>query len=125
MSDLEKFLKGEPLNEQMAKLMKGEEEAEPEQAAVKSGSRQELDNDDREHLRRLTLEPGWPIVLRLLDRNIERMKAAAEQASLDNPLGNSDAVAQSWAYVSMMKNARASLESMVKNEVRKLEDKQK
>ena len=125
MSDLEKFLKGEPLNEQMAKLMKGEEETEPEQVAVKSGNRQELDNDDREHLRRLTLEPGWPIVLRLLDRNIERMKAAAEQASLDNPLGNSDAVAQSWAYVSMMKNSRASVESMVKNEVRKLEDKQK
>jgi hypothetical protein len=129
MSDLDKFLKNEPLNPRMAKLMKGEEDeeaADPEQAPVRAGrDTRELDDDDREHLRRLTLEPGWPILLRLLDRSIERLKTAAEQSSLDNPLGNRDAVAQGWAYVSMMKNARASVESMAKNEVRKLEDKQK
>jgi len=122
MNDLEKFIKGEPLTERLAALKNGdsEEEVQPVRAPVKRNLR-ELDDDDREHLRRLRLESGWPIFLIVLDRAIKGQEDLVKDTSMDDPLANRDRVAADWAYVGMMKKFRAMAENLVEAEIRLME----
>ena len=122
MNDLEKFIKGEPLTDRLAALKNGESEQEvqPVRAPVKRNLR-ELDDDDREHLRRLQLEPGWSIFLRVLDRAIKRQEDLVKDTSMDDPLANRDRVAADWAYVGTMKKFRAMAENLVEAEIRLME----
>jgi hypothetical protein len=122
---LEDYLKGKPLTPQLEKLQRGEDEDDVDpriyaSAANMARDTRELDDDDRQHLRRLTVEPGWPILFRLLDGAIGLMKQGAEAASMDNPLGNRDQVAELWADVAAMKRARDLFVRLVEGEVQKL-----
>lgn len=125
MNDLEKFIKGEPLNDRLAALKNGpeEEEEQPVRAPVARNLR-ELDDDDREHLRRLRLEPGWPIFLRVLDRAIKGQEDLVKDTSMDDPLANRDRLAADWAYVATMKKFRMMAVNLVEAEIRLMEAEQ-
>lgn len=120
---LENFLKGTPLTAEIAALM---EDQEPEQQqpapAQQRSDAGELTDDDREHLRRLQVDPGWAVALRLLDRSILTHEETVKRASIEDPLTNRDVIVNSWAYVSMLKRARNLLTNSVNAEVLKLDE---
>lgn len=123
MNDLEKYLSGEPLNDDMAALMQGDEEQEEKNLIQLIPMSHELDDNDREHLRRLRLEPGWPIFLRLLDKVIKGKEDRVKHSSKVDPLANRDRLAADWAYVGMMEQVRAMAKNLIDAEVAKLEQK--
>lgn len=121
-TQLEKFLAGTPLNEDLETLAAGNE-LEPEQVQVpRAGA---LTDDDREHLRRLKYEPGFPILLSLLDEEIAAQRKMLESASMEDPLGNRDKIAEGWAYIAMQKRVRITLVSRMDAEIQAFEDSQK
>jgi len=121
--DFEKYLKGEPLNPQLAALMAGEDEEEPAAnsapiARESTPLTEPLTDDDREHLRRLLLEPGWRVLMQLLDTDIGRKEDAAKRQSLSDPLSASlNAV---WADVAYAKKAKSHIVALAEAEVEKL-----
>lgn len=118
----ERYLKGEPINEQMAALARGEEEPESQpQATEQRRDTRQLDDDDREHLHRLTLEPGWNVLLRVIDRDLQTQEDQTRALSMEDPLGNRDAVTNGWAYMAMMRRFRSRITSLVSVEVKLLE----
>ena len=126
MSDLETYLKGQPLNGRMAALMEsqGEEDEAPIQPApaLEVRVRWAPDDEDREHLRRLLLEPGWRVLLKLLDNEQAEMEDAAKRNSFADPLGELNKV---WAGVAYFKKARDRIIALIETEVEKLKDRTK
>lgn len=121
MNDLEKYLKGEPLNEDLRALRDGDEDAqEPRTAGRRARRAGALDDDDREHLRALSLSHGWQIVLRLLDQWIEAEETSVKELSLSDPLGQRDQIANSWAYVACMRRVRNGIPAILSQEIEKL-----
>ncbi len=108
----------------LARLMAGEDEEEPPVAEVR-GPRLvrmpggELDDDDREHLRRLRLEAGFPVLLRMLDRRLQNQEDAVKRASKDNPF--EPTLPGRWAEIKALEAVRASIETMIDVEVSILE----
>ena len=123
MNQFEKYLKGVPLNEELAALKNGEMEQVHIHRAVEQSrvDHRELDDLDREHLRRLRVEPGWPIFLNLIDKDIKTQEDMVKDSSMDNPLGNRERIAEDWAYVAIMKRVRNRAVSLIDAEVKKLE----
>lgn len=122
---LEKYLKGEPLNDDMKALMEGREDepADDDLGSLIRLKTDEINDDDREHLRRLQVDPGWPVLLKLLDSDIERQEDAAKRRSLDDPLGSSlNAV---WADVAYQKKGRDKIVALIQSEVEKLKKRKK
>jgi len=117
LDDFNKFLRGEPLTPELEALAKGDEP----QATTQPGDARPLDNDDREHLKRLRLEPGWPVVLRLWNRDIQQAEHQAKGISLDDPLGNSKQLADAWAYVAMLHRSLNRLVALIESEVQQIE----
>lgn len=123
MNDLEKYLSGKPLNKEMEALLQGKGEESPLPQVFTGRDLSELDDNDREHLRRLRLEPGWPIFLRLLDKVIKGKEDRVKHSSKVDPLANRDRLAADWAYVGMMEQVRAMAINLIDAEVAKLEQK--
>lgn len=116
MSDLDKFLKGEPLNERIADLRKGIEDDDlPDIQLLDATDPGGLTDDDREHLRLLLAEPGWRVLLKLLDTDIQKLEDAARRRSLSNPL--SDDLKQVWADAAYAQKARERIVILAANEV--------
>lgn len=115
MSDLEKYLKGVPLNPALEALMK--EPDQPLEIAEQQAFSDEMTEDNREHLRRLFTEPGWQVLLQLLDRDIETREDAARRTSIENPM--SETLQQVWADVAYSKQARERMVRLAENEIRK------
>ena len=126
MNDLEKYLTGEPLTERLKALRDGhEDEVEAPAEQPRGRDTRELDDDDREHLRKWRLEPGWQIMQRLLDRWIQGQEDSVKQLSLDDPLGQRDAVANGWAYVASMRRVQTGIIGLVEAEIHKAEEARK
>lgn len=110
--DFEKYLKGEPLNEHLAALQEEayvpDLDAEPEPAPDLS----DLTDDDREHLRLLVTEPGWQVLLKLLDKEIASLEDAARRYSLESPFD--DSLKKVWAQASFMKMSRVRIVALAK-----------
>lgn len=122
---LEQFLKGEPLTDELAALKRGEEPSDDEfRSSVSAPSpftaEQPLDDDDREHLRRFKSEPGWNVMMRLLDSDIRHQENLAKAASKSDPLGNREQVANFWAYVSMLEKSKSRMIWLIDEEIAKL-----
>jgi hypothetical protein len=71
-------------------------------------------------LRRLTLEPGWAVLLKLLDTDMQKSEDAMKVVSLDRPLANPSELASGWADVAKMKEIRTRMVQLIDAEVQKL-----
>ena len=68
-----------------------------------------------EHLRRLRLEPGWPILLNLLDSQVQKQEDALRRASKDDPFNRQNQAG--WARIGALEEARRMLEQTIDAEV--------
>lgn len=121
MPNLDDYLKGKPLNEHLEALMNGAEDDEDEQEPASNltvmarRDDRPIDDDDREHLRRLKLEPGWPILLRLLDNRIKKQEDACNVASKRNPFDKE--LPSHWAAVGALEEVRRTMVTMLDAEI--------
>lgn len=77
-----------------------------------------LEDGDREHLRHLTTEPGWLILLKLLDSRIEKLEDDAKAASKIDPFNPE--LSKIWARVSGLEAAKAEMLIVLDNELQAL-----
>jgi hypothetical protein len=79
-----------------------------------------IEEHDREWLKRLQNEPGYLILMRLLQNIVLRYENSAKLLSQTDPLGNKDALAAAWAYAGVAKLIKAELEREVATEIAKI-----
>lgn len=79
-----------------------------------------IDEHDREWLKRLQNEPGYLILMRLLQNIVLRYENSAKLLSQTDPLGNKDALAAAWAYAGVAKLIKGELEREVAAEIAKI-----
>lgn len=113
--DLEKFLQGKPLNEENAALMQGREPATEFESETKAKDLDGLSTEDREWLRRLTNEPGFNVLLRLLNRTILRREESAKLLSSSDPFGDRDRIIKEWAYIACFKAVLLEIRILVQD----------
>lgn len=121
---LDDYLAGKPLDATNAALMRGEE---PEDATARAKSPETakltpraLTNDEREWLRRLTREPGWPILMLLLENAIGERQQHAIVLSQTDPLNQQKEVAAEWAAVASLRRAAQVIRDRVSSEIQLL-----
>src|SRR5271156_6481855 len=92
---LENFLAGKPHNQDMERLMRGEEDDAPEVVArvENFADGTPITNQDREYLRQMLLTPGWQVLLKLLDTELQHQEDAARRFSLETPFSRKDEIA--------------------------------
>jgi len=125
MSDHEKYLRGEPLNDELAALKEGrfDDPQPPERKAIVyefDDPERPLTHGERDKLRKWRGDPGWMVFQRLLERSIKNRLQSATLLSQTDPLSNRDRIATEWAYVGIWKMTRAQIEAMVEEEIAKL-----
>lgn len=121
---LENYLQNKPVSDRNERLMEeGGDDIEfaadePEEEESEGKSKFPTD-DDREHIRRLSTEPGWRVLLKLLDIEIAKLEDSARAASLSAPFAHEEN-GHRWADVSYMKRTQDRLKSIIEREKRKL-----
>lgn len=121
---LEDFIAGKPLNEEMARLMRGEDDPEPDAGSQTPDARTYADGTpvtdiEREHLRRTLNGAGWQVLLKLLDTELQHQEDAARRISVDAMTPKENILA-AWADVAADKKARNRLVAVVEAEVKRL-----
>lgn len=114
-----KFLRGEPLTEELAQLRAGNlpllEPVFPVaapgaiEARMAADIEKPLAKDERNALREMRSSAGWPVFQKLLERAIMRHTDAAVNISQVDPLQNSAAIAEAWAYLLILKRVHRDL----------------
>ena len=128
--NLDDYLKGKPMTAELARLAAGDEDVEdpgtspayspgPSHVIPFGPPSRLIDDDDREHLRRLLLEPGWPILLKLLDRRLQLQEDAAKAATKINPFAPENAA--QWAAVAALERVRHEMVTLAESEVAQLD----
>jgi hypothetical protein len=114
LTDLEKYNRGLPLSDENAALMEGREPAAefPEGEATAKSS-DELSEDDRDWLRRLTHEPGFPILIRVLNQAIQNREYGAKLVSSVDPLANKEEIIKQWTYIACMKSVMTDIQVLI------------
>jgi hypothetical protein len=79
-----------------------------------------IEDHDREWLKRLQNEPGYLILMRMLQNIVQRYENSAKLLSQTDPLGNKDALAAAWAYAGIAKLIKEQLEREVAGEIAKI-----
>jgi hypothetical protein len=120
---LEDFLAGKPVNERMARLMRGEDDAETETRATEPernyADGTPITDSDRSHLRRMQGSAGWQVLLKLLDTALQYQEDAARRMSL-NRATPKDEILTAWGALTANKEARNAVVGLVEAEVEKL-----
>jgi hypothetical protein len=79
-----------------------------------------IEPHDREWLKRLQNEPGYLILMRMLNNIVLRYETSAKLLSQTSPLENKDALAAAWAYAGIAKIMKEQLEREVAAEIAKI-----
>lgn len=133
MSDLtahEKFLRGEPLTEELAAVRDGRDSETPKPRPAPAEGRaygdpeRELSRPERLDLKEFWEMPGRKLYLRIAEKAIHFHQKRAISLSQDEPLAKRDEVAIAWAYVKMFRRVVAELDTIVKAELDGLENEQ-
>lgn len=126
----EKWIKGEPLNEELAALREGR--ALPaEQPQAPFAQRQEptewdlekpLTRADMADLRELRNSRGFAVFILLQKRALRMHERSAISRSKQSPLANSSSVAEEWAYLTMYERALLEMGSLLEATIKELGD---
>jgi hypothetical protein len=126
---LEKYLAGEPLNDELAALRAGIHEEFKAPAAPAWDPRLPAAEDDDKPLskaERQALREGRQVgAFTTLARLLRiRLRLHVRQATIDSekdPLARSSEIAQVWAYISIYRALAAEIEAMIQKEIEELE----
>lgn len=126
MGQFEDFLKGQPLNEELARIKDGAtEEAGTSDATPRmdweiDDPNRPLTQDEREDLARLTTERGWLVLMRLRKRTCADLERAATLASRQSPLQNAERIATGWAQLAIYEQAIETEAALIAQEIAQL-----
>jgi hypothetical protein len=116
LTDLEKYNRGLPLSDENAALMEGREPvAEFDSGETKANGTAPLSDDEKQWLHRLIHEPGFPILLGLLNRTIQIREDGAKLLSSIDPLTNKDEIIKQWMYVACLKQVMVDIHAQLKD----------
>lgn len=120
--NLDDFLAGRPLSKENAALMEGREpvqEFDHQGEAAEPGQehRGPLSDDEKTWLRRLVNEPGFPVLIRLLNTTFQNHEDVVRLLSTTDPLKNKDQVINEWAYLACFKKLLFQIQLIVKNAI--------
>lgn len=122
---LEKYLAGEPLNDELRALRDGQadepaaQEETLQRAPVEEPDRA-LTTGERLNLREMRVMSGWPILARLLEKTCRIHEKQAILLAQSDPLNKRDAIAEAFAYAMMYRRAKDDLELLVDGELAEL-----
>jgi hypothetical protein len=115
---LENFLAGRPLSKENAALMEGREPIQEFEEVYQDGqpaaSGGTLTQEEREWIRRLVREPGFPTFIRLLNSTIQKREDRVRLLSTTDPLKDKEEVIREWAYISCFKAVLTEIQFIVK-----------
>ena len=125
MEAYERYMAGEPINAELAKVRDGlvDEPDAPVAAPVAAIRvvRGELRRADRQELKEAVRGEGWQVALRIRENLLQRLEKSAISLSQDNPLANRDRIAEAWAYKDMFQRAMKQWDLAIEAELVKLE----
>ena len=131
-TNFEKYLAGEPLNEELAALKAGRlpefelrENASLTQAAGSESfgdDEKPLTRDECVALREMRTSAGWPVMQKLIRKTIFAQKKAAMLISEQDPLGAGRELANAWLEVKVWKQLTAQLTWLIVIAIESLED---
>lgn len=114
---LEEYLRSQPFtSEAVASLATEENLAAEMPVPVIPGA---IGQYERDWLKHLQNEPGYRILLKLLENIVLRYEDRARLLSQSDPLGNKEAVANSWAYAAIAKIVSKTLQDEIEAEILK------
>lgn len=118
MGQLEDYIRGVPLTEENAALMRGEEPAALRPAITSERQAKriltgELTDEERKWLRRLYHDPGYEIFLKLLNSTVHDREESAKFLSSNDPFGNTETVIREWAYIACFKIVIRDMQALV------------
>lgn len=113
-NSLDRYLAGLPLSDDNAALMEGREPAIHAGGEAKA-KHSSLHDDEKEWLRRLVNEPGFGVLLKVLESSIQRREDGAKVLSSIDPLGNAAEIAKEWAYVAIQRQVLQEIQNTVRD----------
>ncbi len=127
--NFERFLKGEPLSEELAKLRMGDagEEPEPDFARVVAAANEperqedELTRAELLDLKELRVSKGWQVLERMQQISLRAHTKSAINLSRTAPLENQVQIANAWAYIMALERAKKELGYMVDAGLKRLD----
>jgi hypothetical protein len=117
--NFEKYLRGDPLNEELAKLRAGQMEDpipyfQPfPQLSEQLAADHPLNDDDRQLLREARANGTLATLMQLEKRFLQQLIRSATIVSEADPLANADEISRTWAYVMMFRRAILEMENIV------------
>jgi hypothetical protein len=130
-SNLEKYLAGEPLNEELARIRAGKDEEPPAMdrlqqihVAPEPARDKPLTAADRQEIRDLRNSPGWAIFLMLQKKAIATHIESASRLSRGGSL-EADDLANEWRSVRMFERACFEVVALVEAQIAELEREEK
>jgi hypothetical protein len=105
--EYDRYLQGLPVNDSVRELAREQLESNraeehffrQQDPPARDDPRRALTDDEKEDLRRLTLEPGFAVLKRLETRILRLFEDAAILQSKSDPLADPQALATAWANV--------------------------
>lgn len=129
MADLEtfeKYLRGEPISDDLAALRDGlegeaQQQLAPQPREIRAPER-DLKRRERQELKESVRSEGWQVVLRIQEKLDQMHLKSAISISQVDPLMNRDQIAQRWAYRAMFQQAMAELNYAIERELAALDE---
>ena len=114
-NDLENYLAGRPLSDSNAALMEGREPVIEKAVGEDRAKISSLSADEKEWLRRLINEPGFGVLIKVLNSAVQKREDGARVLSSSDPYGNSSEIVKEWAYIAIYKQVLQEIQNTVKN----------
>lgn len=108
-SDFEKYMRGEPLNDEIRAVASGNaekvERTEWQAPTPTPKPERDLTMTERANLRALRAHPGWPVLMRLAEKvYLHRQRSVIAMSQVD-PLENAASIGRQWGYLGQYKSA--------------------
>jgi hypothetical protein len=119
---LENYLRGRPLSQELDEMMHEAKTAaaDPRQPPpLRSFLSTTITQDDRYWLDKFRSDPGFRVLMRVLDKAILRLQEATILFSQTEPLKNKEEIAIQWMNVACLKFAVRQIEAEVDAELAK------
>jgi len=134
LANYEKYLQGEPLNDELRDVRDGKvlltEPAHPVQKEQAKQEREEADGllnwepsrKELVALNEMAAGEGWAVLMRLLEKRLEFERETAIKLSQVNPLRNSEAICEAWAYHGKLQQVVRGIGPMLKEQLKRLRE---